>query len=253
MKPDNIYKKDSSIYDLVKNDFPIPEGYLNMDYGDLIDGIAENGIACVILFVTGLDFTLYWPGKDPVHYRYDGYWMYFVTLLKDNIGKRAKKEGLPVYVLGLWSCNGSSTRCRWCGAPVERKPGKGIPFCKDTDCKDRYKKFQYLLKTLVKDGKITEFEKECRLNPSISIIEDTQYNSYYLKDALRREFEVENMPLPEISDRCFYVTSDNNITFEDEDRVCKNCGAHISGHGRRVFCSDKCRFDWHNEKKKLGK
>ena len=246
----NIHRKDSAIYDLVKNDIPIPEEYQNMDFGDLIDGITKNEIPVVCLFRVGTDFTLYWPGKEPQHCHYGNEWGGFVTTLQ-NKGKLAEKEEYPVMVMGFWSCKGPSPRCRWCGADVEKKPGKSIPFCKDTDCKDRYKKFQYLLKSLVKNDKITEEEKEFRLNPYFSIIQDTQHNSYYLRDALRREFEVEGMALPEISDRCFIVTSDNNVVFEEEDRVCDNCGAHISGHGRRRFCSDKCRFDHHNEKKKL--
>lgn len=245
----NIHRKNSAIYGLVKNDIPIPEKYQNMDFGELVDGIAGNEIPAVLLFHTGPDFTLYWPGKEPVHHQYEDNWQYYITVLQ-GIGKRAVKEKYPVIVWGIWSFNGVGPRCRWCGAPVEKKPGKSIPFCKDTDCKDRYKKFQYLLKSLVKNGKITEEEKEFRLNPYFSIIQDTQHNSYYLKDALRREFEVENEPLPTISDRCFIVR-DNNILFEEEDRVCENCGAPISGHRRRMFCSDKCRYEHHNKMKKL--
>ena len=289
IRKDNPQKIPDEVFDQVKNDIPIPEKYQNMDQDDLTEGITANEIPIVFLDFgpsmsssdTDLDFTLYYPGKQPISYLYadkEPKWPQFLKRL-NKIGKDAKREHYPVMVFTLWSLLYAldnvrkpdrltkKKTCVWCGkitdTPAFKPNGKynrPKAFC-CKDCQNKYQNFRYLLRTLVRDGKITTFEQELRLNPAYSVIDDTCGNSYMLVHELvlgcynSEELDEmqENEKIPLISDKNFIVTSDNNVVFEEEDRVCDNCGAHISGHGRRRFCSDKCRFDHHNEKKKLGK
>lgn len=255
MKPCIIYKKDSSIYDLVKNDIPIPEEYQNMDFGDLIDGITENEIPIVYLFCLETDFTLYWPGKEPRFFHYNNKdWAGFVTTLQSK-GKQAKDEGLPVMVWCLWNENNSVSthcHCRWCGSQTERPKGKTIPFCSE-DCKKKYKKFQNLLRKLVKEGIITEFEQTCRLKPYISIIGDTRHKSYNLIQGLWNEYyyydesgeciKISDEDLPDINTN-FYVTEDQDIIYVLGK--CPMCDNLYYGKSHSDFCSDKCRYNFNN-------
>lgn len=271
MKPDIIYSKTPAIYDLAKNDLPIPEEYKNMDVDELSEKIHDNSINIVLIFYYGLDYVLCWPGKERVFRHYNGIWSYFVTFLKEDIGKKAKSENLPVLVRGLFAFPSMNeplkmivregegiphaftgriakdfSRCRYCGSYVEKPSGKTIPFCDDTDCRKKYLKFRDLLKKLFEEGKISEFERDCRLN-SKCILEDTVYGSRYLLEDLQEEAEERGYSYPWVSTK-FIVTPDLDIVFAD--KTCERCGASFAGNKQARFCSDNCRYQYHNEKKK---
>lgn len=293
-RTDNPKKRPDDVLKRVKNDIPIPEEYQNMGFGDLVDGITRNEIPVFFVdFGRGmgypdptnkyLDFTLYRPGKQPIQYQYadkDPKWPLFLKRL-DKIGEDAKRNRYPVMIQSMWGLShalytvrkpyreSKKKTCVWCGeitdTPAFKSNGKynrPKAYCCE-DCQKKYQNYRYLLRTLVKDGKITTFEQDLRLNPNYSVIDDTCHNSYLMIHDIDGSYNInpdeldelqENEKLPLISDKKFVVTPDEtNVTFEEEERVCKNCGAHISGHGRREFCSDKCRFNYHNKKKKLGK
>jgi len=267
---ENRVRKDPSVYDIVKNDLPIPEEYLKMDIDELSEKIFNNSINIVFIFYYGLDYVLCWPGKKRVFCHYNGDWNYFNTILKENIGKNAKKENLPVLVRGLFAFPSTNEplkmrlqeggglaftgritknfgRCRYCGSYVEKPSGKTIPFCTDNDCRKKYIKFRDLLKKLFKEGKISEFERDVRMN-SHCIIGDTLYKSQYLIKQLQDESEIDGCEYPSIT-RNFIVTPDLDIVFAD--KICVFCDAPFAGNKQARFCSDTCRYRYHNEKKKL--
>ncbi len=287
MKPDNIYKKDLSIYDLAKTDIPIPVEYQNMGTDELLEGITANIIPIVYIFYKyariepgfeneDFNFTLYWPGKEPEYHSYNKKWSDFIWNM-NHIKADAKKKGYSVkivnssqFISDLYKISKPETlakkkTCLWCGEITDTKMyldngkfNKIKPFCSDSNCKDNYQKYKYLLRTLVKDGKITKFEQDLRLNPNYSVIDDTANNGYLMLfdidgscninseeyDKLQEEEE-----LPLISDNKFFLTPDEqNVVFAD--RNCLNCGRLFAGNKQAIFCSDKCRYDYHNKQKK---
>lgn len=247
-REDGHHRKTPEIYDiLVQNDIPIPPEYLEMDYNDRIEGIIKGEIHLVELFVLETDCTVYYPGKDRADYRArDIGWHLFYHKLK-GLGDDARRNGYPVLIFGILSLSQNSPpRCKWCGLVCLKPSGKTLPFCDDTDCRKKYLKFRDLLKKLVKEGKITEFERDCRLNTT-GIIDDTVNGSRYLLDTLRAEEEVNDEPYPPIS-RKFIVTHDLDVVFGD--KTCEQCGASFAGNKQARFCSDNCRYRYHNEKKK---
>jgi hypothetical protein len=241
---ENRVRKDPSVYEIVENDLPIPEEYLKMDIGDLYEGIRENRIPLVCVFYCSTGYTVYYPGKEPATHQ-GRYWHHFIHTLK-NIGDAAIRDGYPVFLSGVWEFSGTP-RCKWCGAVVEKPSGKTIPFCADTDCRNKYLKFRDLLKKLSEEGKISEFERDVRMN-SRCIIDDTLHKSRYLIEQLQDESEIDGCEYPGIT-RNFIVTPDLDIVFAD--KICVFCGASFAGNKQARFCSDTCRYRYHNEKKRL--
>lgn len=244
MRPINcLPKKTPAIYNIVKNDLPISEEYLEMDSDDLLDAITDGKIGLVSIVYFEAGYTVWYPGKKAVSHRGKD-WHYFFHTLK-RLGDDARRDGFPVHVMGIWSCS-NTPRCKWCGAVVERPVGKTIPFCADTDCRKKYLKFRDLLKKLVKEGKISEFERDCRMKTHC-VLEDTLFGSRYLLDTLRYESEELGHDIPPISTK-FIVTEDLDIEFAD--KTCERCGAAFAGNKQARFCSDTCRYRYHNDKKK---
>ncbi len=243
------HRKTPEIYDiLVQNDIPIPPEYHEMDCNDRIEGIIKGEIHLVELFAVGETYcTVHYPGKEPVNHRArDIGWHLFYHRLK-GLGEAALRDGYPVLILGILSLSQNSPpRCKCCGLVCSKPSGKTIPFCDDTDCRKKYLKFRDLLKKLVKEGKITEFEREVRMNTGC-VIEDTKNGSWCLVCQLMDEAAVDDEPYTPIS-RNFIVTPDLDIVFAD--KTCEWCGVSFAGNKQARFCSDNCRYQYHNEKKK---
>lgn len=246
MRPDTVYPKTPAIYDIVQNDIPIPPEYLEMGPEQRLEAIIKGEVRLVELFYFETGYTVWYPGKEPVSYQ-DKYehWTDFIFELK-IIGDSARRDGYPVLVSGVWFLSPNAPRCKWCGLVCSKPSGKNIPLCEDTDCRKRYLKFRDLLKKLVKEGKISEFERDVRMNTTC-IIDDTVNGSQYLIDTLRDEAAVDDEPYTPIS-RKFIVTPDLDIVFGD--KTCERCGASFAGNKQARFCSDMCRYRYHNEKKK---
>ncbi|MFA7174814.1 MAG: hypothetical protein WC340_15670 [Kiritimatiellia bacterium] len=109
---------------------------------------------------------------------------------------------------------GQKTVCEWCGGPFADGLGPRETgkrvFCSDS-CKQRFRSFERYYSKLVESGDLTE---------NLQLLHDLGVPGRELMRILRPR--------------------------------CAHCGGVI-GEDRPItarFCSDKCRFDFHNEKKK---
>ncbi len=211
-----------------------------------------------------------------------GGWMGILTIL-NGIGENARQNGYPVFIesvlfdkteiisnfyfndqiIKLNDFRKPITVCYWCGKKTPKPKGKTIPFCMDGNCKKKYIHFRSLLLKLCSENLISYDEASIGVNMSLWCFDaESRYilnyivnNGQNLIDEMKVDCGKNPSDMPQIS-RNFYLKDNGYVGFKVEGETnqtsCENCGGLFYNRKGKRFCSDTCRYKFHNKKKLSG-